>query len=141
MLQKKFTIEHVSWLTHQLELMQVRSQVFILEQRVPIALECDGLDESAQHLLGLDSQGVAIGCARLLGGGSVGRMAVIESWRGQGVGTALLETAICFYQQQGVPTITLAAQLHAVTFYEKAGFMVCSAPYLDANILHVNMRL
>lgn len=115
--------------------------MFIQEQKVPIALEWDGLDDAAQHLLVLANDGAAIGCARLLGDGSIGRMAVLKPWRGMGVGKALLGKALDIYKHQGVHKITLSAQMHAITFYEKAGFAVCSTPYLDANILHVDMQL
>ena len=56
----------------------VRERVFIVEQHVPILLEWDGLDQMSQHLLAVNSMGEAIGCARLLEDGSIGRMAVIK---------------------------------------------------------------
>jgi len=140
-LQHNFNVQKVTWQTHAAQLKAVREQVFIIEQQVPIDLEWDGLDETAQHLLALNDAGEAMGCARLLGDGSIGRMAVLKPWRGLGFGTALLNAAIAHYQQQGIKTITLSAQVHAIPFYEKAGFKVCSVPYLDANILHVDMQL
>jgi predicted GNAT family N-acyltransferase len=113
----------------------------MLEQDVPAELEWDGLDASAQHLLAFNKQGEAIGCARLLVNGSIGRMAVIRAWRGAGVGSALLAMAVAQHRQQGIKTITLSAQLHALSFYAQAGFVACSQPYLDANIMHVDMQL
>lgn len=109
------------------------------EQSVPLELEWDGVDDAAQHLLALNSAGEPIGCARLPGDGSIGRMAVLKPWRGKGAGSALLRKAMLLYRQQGIRKLTLSAQLHAVSFYERAGFQVCSEPYLDANILHVDM--
>ncbi len=137
----QFNIQKVTWQTHAVQLKAVREQVFIVEQHVPVDLEWDGLDEAAQHLLAHNDAGEAIGCARLIGDGSIGRMAVLKPSRGLGVGTALLNAAIAQYQQQGVQVITLSAQMHAIHFYEKSGFEVCSEPYLDAGILHVDMRL
>jgi predicted GNAT family N-acyltransferase len=119
----------------------VREEVFIKEQHVPVALEWDGMDEAAQHLLALSDAGEPIGCARLAGDGSIGRMAVLKPWRGLGVGRALLRKAVSLYQQQGVERITLSAQMHAIPFYERFGFKGCSEPYLDADILHIDMRL
>lgn len=136
-----FIIQTVSWKQHEQALRLIRTQVFMYEQQVPEALEWDGLDEKAVHLLALTSSGEAIGCARLIGDGSIGRMAVVKPWRGTGVGMPLLKQAIAYYRQQGQQRITLSAQLHAVAFYEKAGFEVCSAPYLDADIMHVDMQL
>lgn len=136
-----FSILPCSWHTHGVALAQIREQVFILEQQVPVAMEWDGVDASAQHLLAINAQGESIGCARLLDNGSIGRMAVIKAWRGVGVGSALLAQAIALHQQQGIKTITLSAQLHALAFYARAGFVTASQPYLDANIMHVDMQL
>ena len=140
-MKDNFTIQQVSWQAHGSQLRAVRELVFIYEQHVPLALEWDGLDETAQHVLALNSAGEAIGCARLPGDGSIGRMAVLKPWRGKGVGSALLKKAVSIYRQQGVKNITLSAQMHAVSFYEKLGFEVCSKPYLDANIKHVDMLI
>lgn len=138
-LKENFTIQQVSWRTHGSQLRTVREQVFIHEQSVPVELEWDGLDDTAQHLLALNSAGEAIGCARLPGDGSIGRMAVLKPWRGKGIGSALLRKAILLYRQQAIKKLTLSAQMHAVSFYERAGFQICSEPYLDAGILHVDM--
>ena len=138
---KHIHITEVTWHQAQSQLREVRTKVFIDEQQVPIELEWDDLDEVAQHLLVVDGQTYPVACARMLSNGSIGRMAVLKAWRGLGVGSALLTEAIGLHVQQGLQTITLSAQLHAVGFYEKAGFVVMSPPYLDANILHVDMQL
>ncbi len=118
----------------------IRQSVFIDEQQVPVALEWDAADATAMHLLArLDGQSLA--CARVLPDGHIGRMAVLAAWRGRGVGEALLLQAIQVCRQLGVSHARLSAQTHAVGFYQQAGFEVCSAPYLDANILHVDMEL
>lgn len=139
-LQDSFKIEKVSWQTHAQPLIAVREAVFIVEQNVPVALEWDGADETAQHLLAVSAIGEPVGCARLLGDGSIGRMAVVKHWRGCGVGAALLNASISLYQQQGMYILTLSAQVHAIGFYEKFGFKVCSDIYLDAGILHRDMQ-
>lgn len=136
-----FTLQEVSWLTEEVQLSQIRQQVFIDEQQVPVALEWDGLDEDAVHLLALDQDGNAIGCARILPGGSIGRMAVLPNRRGQGVGRALLQAAIASCRAHGWLDISLSAQAHAIGFYQQAGFSVCSEEYLDAGIPHYDMLL
>lgn len=141
LLEQIFIIKVASWQTHTAFLMAVREQVFVKEQHVPVSLEWDGLDETATHLLAQTDQGEVLGCARLTGNGSIGRMAVLKPWRGKGVGQALLAKAVMLYRQRGIHAITLSAQVHAIPFYEKYGFKVCSQPYLDANIPHVDMRL
>jgi predicted GNAT family N-acyltransferase len=140
-LKDNFVIKQVTWQTHAAPLKKVREEVFIKEQHVSIALEWDGMDEPAQHLLAVSVAGEPIGCARLTGDGNIGRMAVLKPWRGFGVGSALLTRAVSLYQQQGADRIMLSAQMHAIPFYEKFGFKGCSEPYLDAGILHIDMRL
>lgn len=140
-MRPEFYIKQVTWSTHEVALRLVRKQVFIIEQHVPRSLEWDEHDATATHLLAVDCQQVPIACARLLDNGSIGRMAVLKAWRGKGIGKALLVQAIALYQQRACSMVTLSAQLHAIAFYEQSGFVVCSEPYLDANILHVDMQL
>ncbi len=140
-MRPEFYIKQVAWSTHEHALRLIREQVFIDEQQVPVALEWDAYDADAVHLLAWNQQQEAIACARLLDNGSIGRMAVLKPWRGAGIGHALITEAIAYYRQQQYQLITLSAQQHAIPFYEKAGFLVCSKPYLDANILHVDMQL
>ncbi|MGP1716474.1 MAG: GNAT family N-acetyltransferase [Methylophilus sp.] len=135
---------HIEQLSHQhalwAECRMIRQRVFIEEQQVPIALEWDVSDQTALHLLALtDSQ--PAGCARVLTDGHIGRMAVLAPWRGKGVGEALLHEAVQVCRQLEVTHARLSAQTHAIDFYARAGFVVCSAPYLDANIMHVDMQL
>ncbi len=138
---QEFYIKQVTWATHEAHLRLIREHVFILEQHVPIALEWDELDADATHLLAFNQHAQAIACARLLDNGSIGRMAVLLEKRGAGVGAALLRTAINIGKQRNLKVVRLSAQAHAIAFYEKAGFVVVSDVYLDANIPHVDMQL
>ncbi len=134
-------ITEVDWNSAKDQLSAIRTAVFIHEQQVPPELEWDGLDQSAKHLLAHDMKGKAVACARVLSGGSIGRMAVLAAWRQQGVGSALLRAAIELCVKHGWRDISLSAQTHAIGFYEKAGFIACSDEYLDAGIPHCDMRL
>lgn len=136
-----YSVRIVRWQETQEQLREIREQVFIREQQVPLALEWDGLDENAVHVLALDQYASAIGCARILPHGVIGRMAVLRDWRNKGVGKAILETAIAYCREQGWHDISLSAQTHAIPFYERAGFVICSEIYLDAGIPHRDMRL
>ncbi|PPD12675.1 GNAT family N-acetyltransferase [Methylophilus sp.] len=118
----------------------IRQRVFIEEQHVPVSLEWDETDETALHLLA-SRDGQAVACARVVPEGYIGRMAVLPEWRRQGVGEALLLQAIQICRQFEVTHARLSAQTHAIGFYQQAGFEICSEPYLDANILHVDMQL
>lgn len=136
-----YEIKEVSWQSAAEQLSQIRQQVFIIEQHVPKALEWDGLDDDALHLLATDGQANPIGCTRILNGGCIGRMAVLKDNRGLGIGNALLNAAIECCRQHGWLDISLSAQVHAISFYERSGFVVCSPEYLDAGISHCDMKL
>jgi predicted GNAT family N-acyltransferase len=140
-MNQSFTIEQVTWDSPKQALLKaVREEVFIIEQHVPLYIEWDEYDQEAIHLLALDKTGQAIGCARILKKGRVGRMAVRRDWRGKGLGQALLDEAIKICQSLGMQTIAISSQTHAIKFYEKAGFTVTSEAYIDANIWHVDMQ-
>ena len=136
-----FHIEQLTWHSPKQALLKaVREQVFIREQHVPLAIEWDEHDADAIHLLALDQAEQAIACARILKIGRVGRMAVLREWRGKGLGLALLEKAITICQSLGMQSIAISSQTHAIAFYQKAGFIVTSEAYIDANIWHVDMQ-
>ena len=136
-----FSVVAVDWQATGAVLAEIRRRVFIEEQSVPEALEWDGLDEYAVHVLASDNANRPIGCARLLPQGKIGRMAVLPKWRGNGVGRTMLETLISLARTQGLSEVSLSAQTHAIPFYEQAGFQVCSEIYDDAGIPHRDMVL
>lgn len=133
-------VKIVSWKDAGSALADIRRRVFIEEQSVPENLEWDGMDDDAVHVLALDATR-AIGCARMLPGGRIGRMAVLPEWRGRGVGRAMLETLIALSREQGLAHVSLSAQTHAIPFYAKSGFKVRSEIYDDAGIPHRDMVL
>ncbi|MPS47704.1 GNAT family N-acetyltransferase [Methylobacillus sp.] len=136
-----FYVRQADWISDQAQISAIRQQVFIEEQHVPADLEWDGLDETALHLLAVTEDGKSIGCARILSDGTIGRMAVLKHWRRQGVGQALLHTAIELCRQHGWLDIHVSAQTHASGFYEKAGFRPIGDEYMDAGIPHQTMKL
>ncbi len=133
-----FIITAVTWAEAKAELIFIRETVFLREQGVPVDLEWDGLDEACVHVL---ARGGAqpIGTARLLADGHIGRMSVLPAWRGQGVGSAMLQRLIELARQRGLPRVMLDAQTHAIAFYERHGFIVTSDVFMDAGIPHRHM--
>lgn len=135
-----FEIRRVDWTAERPRLAAVRRAVFIDEQGVPEALEWDADDAGSVHLLAVDAAGQAIGCARLLPDGHVGRMAVLPAWRGRGVGRALLAATMHEAQARGYAMLKLSAQTHAAGFYARAGFVAEGDEYEEAGIPHVAMH-
>jgi predicted GNAT family N-acyltransferase len=134
------SIRIADWAEDGEALRTVRQAVFVREQGVPEALEWDGLDAPAVHFLALDGN-APIGCARLLGDGRIGRMAVLPAWRGRGIGAALLERVLAEARARGMTRLRLNAQATAVGFYERAGFHCVGEEFLDAGIPHYAMVL
>jgi predicted GNAT family N-acyltransferase len=71
----------------------------------------------------------------------LGRMAVLKAYRGEDVGTALIEKAITTAKLNQLSAIYISAQCQAIDFYKKFGFEITSDIYLDAEILHRDMKL
>ncbi|HIE55956.1 MAG TPA: GNAT family N-acetyltransferase, partial [Chromatiaceae bacterium] len=107
MTQQAFTIRPARWPEDEEQLRLVREKVFVVEQKVPLELEWDGLDSQCLHLLAEDDQGDPIGTARLLPDGHIGRMAVLKPWRGRGVGTALLNALMQEGRRRGLSVLLL----------------------------------
>ncbi len=136
-----FRIREASWPGDAERIRSVRERVFIIEQGVPEHLEWDGQDAQALHLLAETASGFAIGTARLLPGGRLGRMAVLPAYRGAGVGAALLQQALVLAQRQGVSRISLHAQVQVVGFYQRFGFHAVGELFEEAGIPHQAMQL
>ncbi|MBB5357816.1 putative GNAT family N-acyltransferase [Rhodanobacter sp. ANJX3] len=122
-------------------LIGIRQQVFVMEQGVPEARERDGIDPECWHVLARDEAGQPIGCARLSPDHKIGRMAVLREWRGQGVGVALLRTLIQRARTLGWSEVALAAQVSAIGFYEREGFIAHGNVFDDAGLPHRAMSL
>jgi predicted GNAT family N-acyltransferase len=128
------------WIQDQPTLCRIRRIVFVDEQMVPEALEWDGIDGECRHIIAENAAGEAIGCARLLPDGHIGRVAVLAEARGQGVGDALLERMIALATELGYERVIVNAQTHALAFYERHGFVALGAEFDDAGIPHRAME-
>ena len=132
--------------------LSVRRRVFIEEQGVSEAEEIDGYDADpptvtgAVHVLGrLD--GVPVATGRLLldyppdENAHVGRVAVLAEHRDKGLGREIMLALHDRARERRLPGITLGAQVHAIGFYEKLGYVARGDVFLDAGIDHRWMDL
>lgn len=122
----------------------LRRVVFIEEQGVPETDEIDDKDDTAIHLLATTDDGRPVGSARLLlqgTTGKIGRVCVLKSHRGTGLGAALIRAALTELRAQGMTTAKLGSQSHAIGFYERLGFVPIGPEYMDAGIPHRDMIL
>jgi predicted GNAT family N-acyltransferase len=120
---------------------RVREIVFIDEQRVPRELEFDERDPLCRHVLAFDGD-APVGTGRLdLGlGGKVGRVAVVATHRRSGVGAAVMERLHAIARDASQPRLWCNAQLTAVPFYERLGYVGSGPTFLEAGIEHVRME-
>ncbi len=119
---------------------KVRIEVFVIEQNVPVELEWDEGDEVSTHAVAYDQQGRPVATGRLLPDGHLGRMAVSQSLRGQGIGKQVLIALLDHARQDGHQELVLHAQTHAVPFYERQGFVVEGEEFIEADMPHRLMR-
>ena len=124
------------------EALKIRFEVFVEEQKVPEDLEIDELEDQSHHLV-LYENGTPIGTARIFHVGDglykMQRVAILKNYRGQGNGGKLvkaIEQQVHHLQGQ---KITLGAQIHALSFYEKLGYAVEGPEFMDAGIPHREM--
>ncbi|MDC0662037.1 GNAT family N-acetyltransferase [Marinobacter sp. SS21] len=139
----KIRIRKYSWQLAPQSLKDIRQKVFIEEQGVPPELEWDDTDEIADHFVAVTAENLPVGVSRMYPSvtdtAHIGRMAVLPSHRGQGIGDHLMRQMLT--EAQGhFQDLYLSAQEHAVAFYQRFGFHVCSLPYDDAGIPHLDMR-
>jgi predicted GNAT family N-acyltransferase len=130
--------------------LQLRYEVFCVEQGVPQREELDGRDHEGLHLIAVagdegetDGSGEVLGTCRLvLVGRTVqfSRLAVRASARRQGIATALLEAADAETRAAGARRLVLHAQTYARPLYEQAGYVPRGSTFREAGIEHIAME-
>lgn len=138
---REVEVRRAEWNEDNAALRSVRYAVFVVEQRVPVELEWDGIDPQCLHVIAETAAGDAVGTGRLLPDGHIGRMAVLREWRQRGVGSLLMAELLDAARSRGHTAVELSAQTHAIGFYERFGFAATSGEYPDAGIPHRSMRL
>lgn len=136
-----FYIEPANYPSDFEDVHYVRNLVFIVEQQIPVELEFDELDSQCHLFIARDMQRLPIGTARLSPEGKLGRMAVLPEWRGQGVGESLLRAVIEKARNMNLSKITAHAQLGALGFYEKSGFIKVGDVFSEVGIAHQAVQI
>lgn len=126
----------------------LRTEVFVNEQNVPIELELDEKDNSEYTIhIGYFKDDKLIGVARLIDMDKevihIGRVAIDKNHRGEGIGYKLILGCedIAKNVRNRDFTIELGAQFYAENFYKKLGYnRVNDNIYIEAGIEHIDMR-
>lgn len=119
------TIERDLDAVRMAQALAIRCQVFTDEQGIPAALEVDGCDSEAEHVLVLvDDQPAATG--RLLAvtrrEGVLARIAVLPRFRRQGLGRRVVAALEVLARRQGLTEVSLKPHEHLERFYASLGY-------------------
>ena len=123
---------------------QIREDVFVVEQKVPLEEEYDDFDATARHFLAFDQE-QAVGTCRWRvteKGVKLERFAVLADARGKGVGSALVQatlTDIAQSEEAKDKVYYLHAQLDAMPLYAKHGFEPEGEHFQECDIWHCKM--
>ncbi|UHA74088.1 GNAT family N-acetyltransferase [Paenibacillus sp. 481] len=127
--------------------LNIRKDVFVAEQHVPLDIEVDEYDrldsECSHMLLQVEGQFAATGRLKWLDGttAKLQRIAVRKAFRGTGVGRTLMVALEQLARANGATKSVLDAQCQAEGFYQSLGYLTVSeVPFDDANIPHVRME-
>ncbi len=121
---------------------KIRNEVFIKEQRVPINLEIDGLDNESEHFLAFLNN-KPIGCARIRYNknyAKLERIAILKIFRKKGFGKKLTQFLIDYCKEKNVSKIYIHSQLYVSDFYKKFDFKTIGNIFFEAGIEHVKMQ-
>jgi predicted GNAT family N-acyltransferase len=124
---------------HAPEIRRIRNDVFTDEQGIAEAIDFDGQDPDALHVL-VAYGGKNVGTGRMLSDGHIGRLAVLQEVRGRGLGARAVLALVEEAERIGLNRVYLGAQMHAVGFYERLGFAIYGQPYTEADIEHIHME-
>ena len=131
------------WATLGAAAKAIRSEVFIVEQKIPIEMEWDEADAQCVHAVAFNRLGLPLATGRLLQPAPqlarIGRMASSQAVRGAGVGRAVLDALLQAARDRGDTEVVLHAQLSAAPFYSRAGFNARGAVFEEAGIAHIEM--
>ena len=122
---------------------EVRKTVFIHEQNVPEEEEIDQFESDSVHFVLYDDNGKAAGAGRfrvLDGIGKVERICVLIENRKTGAGIAVMNKIEEYAKSQGISSLKLNAQTHAIPFYSRLGYVTVSEEFMDAGIPHKTMK-
>ncbi|GAM68324.1 GNAT family acetyltransferase yjcF [Vibrio sp. JCM 19236] len=116
----KIQIEVVDW-SREADIRRVRNTVFSEEQGIDSALDFDGQDKDAMHALVI-AEGKPVGTGRVLSDGHIGRVCVLKSHRGLGLGRDITKALVESAGEQKLSRVYLNSQAHAIDFYKELGF-------------------
>ena len=124
------------------EILRSRSEIFVVEQNC-VYQDIDGKDDQSLHVFCMEDGRVGACLRAFVKDEETVQMGRVLSLKhGQGYGGAILRAGIREIRQRMHPgKIVIEAQCYAAGYYEREGFRICSEPFLEDGIPHVQMVL
>lgn len=122
--------------------LEIRKEVFVKEQGVPLENEIDQFEDVATHVIGYDSNYIPFATGRFRpvnDSVKIERVAVRATHRKSGYGQLLMQFLETSVKQQGYSKLALNAQYHAKSFYEALGYKSIGDIFMEENIEHIAM--
>lgn len=137
----------VNKITDEIELkkaFQLREDIFVKEQGVPLEDEFDEYDElgaSAEHVIAYyHHEPAGTGRIRYVDGvGKLERICILKSYRSLGIGKLIIDSLEKIAQTKNVLQTKLHGQVHAEGFYHQLGYETASEVFMEDGIPHILM--
>ena len=125
------------------EAREIRISVFVEEQG--FENEFDEIDSEAVHIIIRNDDGMPVATCRIFWNNEMeshifGRLAVVKEFRGRGIGSDVLKSALEYVKNSGGKKLMLHSQCTAIPFYEKLGFESFGEVEYEENCPHIWMK-
>lgn len=124
---------------------QIRKEVFVIEQGVPLEDEFDAFDTlngACEHILVYYNEKPAgTGRIRIVNDfGKLERICILKPLRKLGLGKEIIEALEKIAIKKGVSQVKLHGQTQAEGFYQKLGYKRASEVFMEDGIPHILME-
>jgi predicted GNAT family N-acyltransferase len=133
----------VPWEDAKPDVYLVRQEVFVEEQRLAHSVVDDPDDQLSVHVIAsIDGEVAGIGRVTFIADdGQIAWVAVRRPLRRHGVGLAIMRQLIGVCVDEGCRVVSLNAQTHALSFYERLGFRALGRRFRMSGIEHQHMMM
>lgn len=121
------------------DIIKIRTSVFMNEQG--FKNEFDAIDNTCFHIVLYDNDTPVATCRYFKEGDSfhIGRVATIKEYRGQHLGSQIMQIAEQEIKALNAKQIEVSAQVRIKNFYKKQGYKEVGEVYLDEFCEHIRM--
>ncbi|PEE39441.1 GNAT family N-acetyltransferase [Bacillus pseudomycoides] len=123
---------------------QIRKEVFVKEQGVPLEDEFDTFDKLSDvchHILVYFNE-IPVGTGRIRFVDNIGkleRICILQPYRKYGLGKVIIQTLEEIAREKEISKVKLHGQTHAEGFYNKLGYHTSSDVFMEDGIPHILM--